>query len=182
MLNALRVITLLLRGRVRLWQCYTNVTWRTCAACLRWHGRIVADPSAFPDHDGCEHKLLQFPVWKLAAFREKGRRMAERAEAELTRRKLFQEAILLLPQDGERAAALFDQAGAVDVYLPELERLAAEQAPLLQANPALRSRLGEVFLYRWKAKFAKDRYERQPELARTQQERWGVQRIKELFP
>ncbi len=179
MTNFVRVLGHLLRGRTALWQCYTTVSWRTCAECLSWHGRIVAGPSAFPAHNGCPHEVRRFPVWRLAAYRAHGQRMAERAREELQRRDLFRQAIALLPTDQERSVGLFDRAAAVDVYIPELETLARH--PVL-ADPALRARLREVHLARWKSKFAKERYERQPERARTQQERWGVQRIKELFP
>ncbi len=179
MTTLVRVLGHLLRGRTSLWQCYTTVSWRTCDRCLAWHGRIVADRGAFPPHNGCPHDLRPFPVWRLAAHRAHGRRMTERAQEELQRRKLFRQAAALLPSDPARSLDLFDQAASVDVYLPELEALA--QHPAL-ADPALRSRLRDIHVARWKSKFAKERYERQPELARSQQERWGVQRIKELFP
>lgn len=108
--------------------------------------------------------------------------MAERARSELERRKLFCEARELLSSDSDQAMTLFDLAAAVDVYIPELERLSAENADLLSQNPGLRARLREIFVRRWKEKFAYPRYERLPERMRIEQERWGVQRIKELFP
>jgi len=179
MLTPLRVVGHLLRGRVFLWQAYTNVTWRTCETCLSWHGRIVADPTAFSCHKGCPHELRKLSVWKLAEHREQGKRMAARARAEIRRRDLFCRAVASLATDPEGSLRLFDQAGSVDVYLPEVEALAREQ-PL--TDPALRARLREILLVRWKAKFAMERYERQPELARTEQEAWGVARIKRLLP
>lgn len=178
-MTSLRILGHLLRGRTRLWQCYTSVTWRTCDACLAWHGRIVTDPASFPRHAACHQEVQSFPTWRLAAHRKQGRRMADRAQAELHRRALFREATALLPTDPERSLTLFDQAAAVDVYLPEVETLARERA---LTDPHLRTRLRETLLRHWKSKFAKDRYERQPELARVQQEQWGVQRIKELLP
>ena len=178
-MNFLRVLGHLLRGRTALWQYYTAVTWRTCADCLAQHGRIAADPSVFPSHNGCPHEVRRFPVWRLAAHRAHGQRMAERAREEFRRRDLFRQALSFLPTDGEHSMSLFDRAASVNVYLPELETLARHPA---LADSALRAQLREIHLARWKSKFAQARYERQPELARTQQERWGVQRIKELFP
>jgi len=179
MLTTLRVLGHFLRGRSSLWQCYTSVTWRTCERCLSWHGRIVADPKSLPSHDGCAHELRRFPVWRLAEHREHRRRMAERTREELHRRDLFRKAAASLPADPAKALRLFERAASVDVYLPEIEALARDHA---LTDPALRARLREILLKHWKAKFAKERYERQPELARTEQEAWGVARIKELLP
>ena len=183
MLNALRIVRHLLFGRTYLWQYYTNVTWRTCEECLARHGRIAPRPEAFPDPgDGCERELLKFPVWELAAYREKARLMRELAQEELWRRRTFREATELLSTRPAEALRLFDQAGAVDVYIPELERLAQEQQELLAGDAELRARLREVFLRRWSEKLAKPRYERLPERMRVARERWGERRIKELFP
>jgi hypothetical protein len=179
MTNLARILGHLLRGRTSLWQCYTNVTWRTCAVCLSWHGRIVADPKPVPSHPGCVRELRKFPVWRLAEHRARGRRMAERARQETQRRQLLRTAAGCLSTDPEESLRLFDRAGAVDVYLPEVEEVARDPA---LTDPALRARLREILLTRWKAKFATERYERQPELARTEQEAWGVARIKELLP
>ena len=183
MLNALRIGGHLILGRTHLWQYYTNVTWRTCEECLARHGRIAPRPNSFPDpQDGCERKLLRFPVWELAAYREKARLMRKLAQEELWRRKAFREAAELLATRPAEAVRLFDRAGGVDVYIPELERLAAEQRELLAQRPELRARLRQVFLRRWSEKFTKPRYERLPERMRQARERWGEARIKELFP
>lgn len=182
MWNWLRVSSHLVRGRRYLWQYYTDVTWRTCEDCLRWHGRIAGSPAAFPKQgDSCKRELLRFPVWELGAYREKARAMQERARRELERRRLFQEALRLLPEDPQGAVALFDRAGAVDVYIPELERLSEEYRELLSREPGLRQELRELFLRRFSGKFQTPRYERLPELMRTERERWGAGRIKELF-
>jgi len=178
MTNVLRVLGHVLRGRTSLWQCYTSVTWRTCEACLAWHGRIVGHPVAFPSPDGCPRELRRFPVWRLGAYRSMSRRMRDRAADELRRRKLFRQARDLLSVDAETSLNLFDQAAAIDVYLPEIRALREDPA---LADSALRTRMREVHLARWKSKFATERYERQPELARAQQEQWGVQQIKEIF-
>lgn len=183
MLNALRMAGYLVLGRTHLWQYYTNITWRTCERCLARHGGIVARPQALPDpQDGCERKLLRFPVWELSSYREKARLMRKLAQEELWRRETFREAATLLADRPDEAVRLFDQAGTVDVYIPELERLAEEQQGLLARDPELRGRLREVFLRRWSEKFAKPRYERLPERMRLARERWGEGRIKELFP
>jgi hypothetical protein len=105
--------------------------------------------------------------------------MAERACQENQRRKLLRTAVGCLSTDPEESLRLFDRAAAVDVYLPEVEEVARDQA---LTDPALRARLREILVTRWKAKFATERYERQPELARAEQEAWGVARIKELLP
>ncbi|MCX7750743.1 MAG: hypothetical protein N2320_04250 [Candidatus Bipolaricaulota bacterium] len=176
-MTPLRILGHLLRGRTTLWQLYTNVHWRTCEACLALHGRIAPRPDGFP-RDGCPHEARPFPVWRLREHRELGARMAARAEAELRRRALVRQARALLATDPEGALRLLDEAGKVDVYLPEVEDLARDPA---LADPALRARVRTVLLARWKGKFAHERYERQPELARTEQERWGVRRIEELL-
>lgn len=172
----------LLRGRLRLWQYYTNVTWSTCEECLQRHGRILSAPTALPDPgDGCERKLLPLAVWELGAHRERARRMRELAREELARRRLLAEGSDLLTADLAGALDRLDRAGAVDVYLPELERLADRHGEWLAGQPAVRRRLQELFLRRWSGKFAKPRYERLPERMRLARERWGERRIKELF-
>lgn len=177
-MNFLCAMGHLLRGRTKLWLCYTSVTGRTCEACLAWHGRIVARPEEFPLRDGCPHEVQAFPVWKIGVYRELGARMVARAQAEVRRRKLLREVQALLATEPQRALALLDEAAAVDLFLPEVEALAREPALV---DPALRAQVREVLLRRWKSKFAQERYERQPELARTQQEQWGVRFIQEIL-
>lgn len=176
-----RILSHLLRGRIRLYQCYTNVNWRTCEACLSWHGRIVARPEDFSAPDGCSHELLAFPVWQLGQYRRKGERMKERAKGELLRRNFWRMALEILPVDSARALALFQEAAKVDLYLPEVEELVGTHREWLWQNPEVREALRAIFLKGWKAKFAKDRYERQPELARMAQEQFGIKRLQELF-
>lgn len=182
-MSAFRVAGHLLLGRRYLWQYYTNVTWRTCEECLSWHGRIAARPERFPrSGDGCERKLLRFPVWQLSYYREKSRLMREIAQRELERRALWRKAVSLLPERPGEALELFERAGAVDLFIPELEGLVQEHRDLLEQDPELSIRLREVFLRRWLEKFGKPRYERLPERMRIARERWGERRIKELFP
>ncbi len=180
-LDLLRVLSHLLRGHLRLYQCYTNVTWRTCEGCLSWHGRILSRPSAFAIDDDCVHEVLAFPVWQLPLYRQKGRRMRARAEEELRRRGLWQEGVNLLTACPEEALEKFALATEVDLYLPELEILVEQHGSWLKEQPRIRSALRELFLAAWKAKFSKERYERQPEQARMDQERWGLARIQELL-
>ena len=182
MFNALRIAGHLVSGHLYLWQYYVNVTWRTREDCLAWHGRISARPSVFPPpREDCPGEPLKFPVWALSAYREKERLMRQVAAAELKRREQFRKASALLSREEEEAIRLFDLAGRVDVYIPELERLVREHADLLARKPALRSRLRELFLHHWSSKFAKPRYERLPEKMRLAREKWGKGRIEELF-
>ncbi|MFN3346203.1 MAG: hypothetical protein ACK42E_00085, partial [Candidatus Bipolaricaulaceae bacterium] len=175
------VLSHLLRGHLRLYQCYTNVTWRTCEVCLSWHGRILARPGAFAVDDGCVHEVLSFPVWQLPRYRQKGQRMRARAEEELRRRSWWQEGVNLLPTQPQEALDKFAQAAEVDLYIAELEALVAQHGPWLREQPEIRRAMRDLFLTAWKAKFAKERYERQPEQARMEQEKWGLGRIKELL-
>lgn len=171
----------LLRGHIRLYQCYTTVNWRTCEACLSWHGRIVANPKHFPADDGCAHEVLAFPIWRLGEHRRKAERMKAKAAEELARREKWRKATKLLKEDPARALSLFEEAAKTDVYLEEVEKLAEEGAGWLRENGEVRAALREILLRGWKRKFTKERYERQPELARTAQEQFGLERIKELF-
>jgi len=177
----LRILGHLLRGRLQLYQCYTNVTWRTCEGCLSWHGRIVSHPRAFAIPDTCVHEVLAFPVWRLPEYRAKGERMRARAEEELRRRGWWQEGVDLLPTQPTAALARFAQAVAVDVYIPEVEALVARHGAWLRERPEVRAAMRDLLVAAWKAKFAKERYERQPEEARLAQERWGLARIQELL-
>lgn len=180
--DVLRIVGYILCGQARLYQCYTNVTWRTCELCLSWHGRIVRRPEEFPEHNGCAHETLAFPVWRLGEFRRKGERMQAKAAAEISRREKWRKGMDLLLHNPSAALALFREAAQIDVYLPEIEELVGRYGDWLKANPETRGALRELLVDGWKAKFAKERYERQPELARTAQEKFGLERIKELLP
>ncbi len=179
--NWFKILSHILRGHLRLYQCYTNVNWRTCEVCLSWHGRIVAHPKHFPAHNSCPHEVLAFSVWRLGEYRAKGERMRAKAQSELDRREKWRRARELLPHDASAALALFQEAAQVDVYLAEVEELLRETAAWLRENPAVQARLRQVLVAGWKAKFAKERYERQPELARTAQEKFGLERLQELL-
>jgi hypothetical protein len=164
------------------YQYYTNVTYLTCPECLSWHGKISEDPQGFPDRrDGCERKLLPFSRKELKAYREKERQMCVLAQAELTRRDLFQEAKNTLGVDNDRAVELFQQAAQIDLYVPEIERLHEEKSAVLDKDPTLRKTLGKLFARAYSDKFGWPRYERLPEQMRLAREQAGVKRIRELF-
>ncbi len=182
MWTTLRVVGHKLRGRKLLYQYYTNVTWRTCAQCLGWHGCIRPRPEAFADpQDGCPRQLLSFPVRELGAHRAKARRMADAARRELQRRSWFREAEATLHLDAERALGLLRQSGEVDVYLPEVERLVERHRNTLAADPKLRDEVRAVLLSAWREKFSQPRYERLPERMRLEHEKGGAHYIEALL-
>ena len=164
------------------YQYYTNVNYLTCEQCLAWHGVIRRHPRQFPDaSDGCERSILPVPPRERKAYREKGRRMRVAARAELERRRLFEEGLDGLADDPGRALASFRQAAGIDVYVPDLERLADRHRPLLERNVALRDALRGLFAKAFSDKFGRRRYERLPEPMRLQREQVGIERIHELF-
>ncbi len=182
MWNGVRVLAQVARGRRKLYQYYTNVTWRTCEECLSWHGRIRPRPEAFPDpRDGCPRHLLPFPVRQLGDYRTKSKQMAEAVRRERERRSWFQQAEEIVDSDPEQALRLLRQAGRVDVYLPEVERLACRHRALLRDDPELRDRLCGVVLEAWHEKFALPRYERLPERMREEHEKSGARYIEALL-
>jgi hypothetical protein len=164
-------------------QYFTNVTYGTCEECLLRHGRIARDEREFPDPgDDCERMLLPFPRKELKARKQQGRRMGALARAELRRRALMAEATEKLPADPAAAEALFRTAAAIDLFIPELEVLAAEHRETLARDDALRGRLWDLFSRAYSDKFGWPRYEqRLPEPARIARERAGLERIDSLF-
>lgn len=108
--------------------------------------------------------------------------MRKKAEEELSRREKWRRALEILPRDWEKALTLIQEAAQVDVYLPEVEELVEKNKDWLLGNHTVRKNLREILVTGWKAKFAKERYERQPELARVSQEKFGLQRLSELLP
>ncbi len=177
----LRSLLQRLKGRRYLWQFYTNVTWDTCEECLHLHGRIVADPTEIPRRDACPREFLRFPVRELPFYREKAQRMREAAQAELVRRELFRRASELLERSPEEALQAFAEASRIELYIPELERFAAVHAAFLKTHPEVRRRLRDICLRAWGAKFTKPRYAPWPERMRLERERWGKERIQEIF-
>jgi len=166
----------------RHYQYYTNLSHRTCERCLAWHGTIRRRPEAFPDHqDGCERSILPIPSRELRKYRKKSRRMKEAAQAELVRRKIFAEASNLLSENASVAIDRFQQAAAIDIFVPDLEGLAETHCDLLRGNPPLREALRATFVKAYSDKFGWRRYERLPEMMRLEREAAGIGRINELF-
>lgn len=108
--------------------------------------------------------------------------MRAKATEEILRREKWRKATELLPKDPAQALALFEEAAQTDVYLEEVEELAEKNRGWLEENQEVRAALREILVRGWKGKFTKERYERQPELAKTAQEQFGLAQIKELFP
>jgi len=164
------------------YQYYTNVNYLTCERCLEWHGVIRTNPEGFPDpDDDCERSILPVPPRARKEYRAKGKRMRAAAKAELARRKLFEAGLELLPEDGDRAVELLRRAARIDVYVPDLERLAERQRGLLERDLGLREALRALFVKAFSDKFGWRRYERLPEVMRLRREAEGIERINELF-
>lgn len=164
------------------YQYYTNVNYLTCERCLTWHGVIRKDPGEFPDHsDDCERAILPVLPRDRKANHDKGRRMHAAAQAELARRKLFEEGLEMLSKSPEQAIASFRQAAQIDLYVPDLEHLAGRHRGLLDRDSALREALRTLFVKAFSDKFGWRRYERLPEVMRVRHEEDGIERINELF-
>ncbi len=103
------------------------------------------------------------------------------AQAEMRRRELFAAATRMLDDDPDQAVELFAQAAQIEVYIPELEQLAANKEMTLAAHPHVREQLGKIFYQAYSDKFGRPRYERLPERMRLAREQAGLARIKELF-
>ena len=164
------------------YQYYTNVNYLTCERCLEWHGAIRKDPAAFPNRsDDCERSILPVPPRARKEYRARGKRMRSAAKAELARRKLFEAGLEILPEDSDRAIALFRRAARIDVYIPDLECLVERQRGLLDRDPGLREALRALFVKAFSDKFGWRRYERLPEIMRLRREADGIERINELL-
>lgn len=169
-----------LRGRKELYQIYCNITYSTPERCLEYHGDIVTKEERVPSVSGCNFEVLDFPVSELADYTEKKDRMKELVEREIRRRDIFREAKEEL-EDGnyEEALTKFEQSVKLDVFLPELEDLAAEHGE--EVPPEVSGRLKKLFVLWYKEKFGQRRYERLPERMREDRKDAGVERIRELF-
>jgi hypothetical protein len=164
------------------YQYYTNVNYLTCERCLAWHGVLRRSARKFPDlADGCERVILPVSPKERKERKEQGRRMRLAAQAELERRKLFEAGVEALTENPEQAIASFRQAACIDLYVPDLERLAKRHRGLLDRDPALREALRALFVKAFSDKFGWRRYERLAEAMRLQREKAGIERINELF-
>jgi hypothetical protein len=164
------------------YQYYTNVNYLTCAECLAWHGMIRRRADAFPQiEDGCASSILPIPRKQLRTFRDKAKQMRLRAQGELARRALFEEAEALLSSQPEEALGLFGRAATIDLYIPDIERLVKAHDGFLRAHPDVRDRLRLQWLKAYSDKFGWRRYELLPEVMRLQREKAGMARISELL-
>lgn len=164
------------------YQYYTNVNYRTCADCLRLHGQLRRSAASFPSpDDGCESAILKIPGRQVRAYRKQSKRMQARAKAELVRRRLFEEAVRTLPERPQDAMALFERAAGIDIYIPEIERLADTRSEFLKAHPGIRDQLRAQLVKAYSDKFGWRRYERLPELMRLEREKAGMDRINDVL-
>ena len=170
-------------GEGPFYQYYAQVTYNTCEHCLRRHGEIFSDLlQAPPIHPGCRCSYLEIEPEELDYYREKMERMQAKAEAELQRRMLFRQARMALRRDEpDQALELFQRAAAIEVYVEEIEQLCAEDGKLLTGDPGLAAELKKTFVHGYRDTLQKGKYEHMPEGMKWARERWGVQRIKELF-
>ncbi|MFO8033617.1 MAG: hypothetical protein R6U88_00470 [Candidatus Bipolaricaulota bacterium] len=149
---------------------------------MTWHGRIRPVPEAFPKpQDGCPRHLLPFPVHRLGDYRAMSKQMAELARRERERRSWFQQAEEILDSDPQAALRLLQEAGRVDVYLPEVERLARRHRELLGEDTELRESLTATLVEAWREKFALPHYERMPERMRQEHEQQGARYIRQIL-
>jgi len=166
-----------------LYQYYAQVTYNTCERCLRRHGEIFSELAQGPPiHPGCRCSYLELPPGELDYYREKGERMRAKAEAELRRRELFRRAKeLLVGGEPEEALALFERAAAIEVYVEEVEQLCREDLVALRRERELAAKLKKIFIWGYRDTLQKSKYEGMPEGMKWARERWGVQRLEELF-
>ena len=168
--------------RRAVYQYYTNINYRTCEECLSWHGVIRRNTDAFPNAmDGCESSILRIPKKQLRSYRDQSKRMRLRAQGELKRRELFERALQCLPDATDEALELLRLAASIDLYVPDIERLAERHRDYFDDHPALREKLRVQLRKAYSDKFGWRRYERLPEVMRLQRERAGMDRIDELL-
>ncbi len=174
-------------SRTVWYQLYATIHPETCEVCLHHHGRILdrAEGEGTPPlHPGCRCSLLEFPGSEREYYREQERRMRERAQAELRRRRLFREGEeALAARNFEGALARFRESVQIDVFTAEIERLCREGSgkEALEAAPEAARKLCDLFLkaYRWKHDLPK--YRHMPERMRLERRDHGLRVIRELF-
>jgi len=164
------------------YQYYTNVSYKTCADCLAWHGAIRGKPDAFPKpNDGCTSSILRIRRKESKTFRQQAKQMRLRAQGELRRRELFEHAMDLLVDKTDEALVLLARAASIDLYIPDIERLAEKHEGFLRDRPDIREQLRTQFRKAYSDKFGWRRYERLPEVMRLLREQAGMDRINELL-
>jgi hypothetical protein len=107
--------------------------------------------------------------------------MQTRAKAELVRRELFEQAIQALPEHPDEAMTLLGRAAGIDIYIPEIERLADVHREFLDANYDVKDQLRAQLVKAYSDKFGWRRYERLPELMRLEREKAGMDRINDVL-
>lgn len=169
-----------LRGRRELYQIYANITYSTPERCLKHHGEIVPRKEEASLVSGCDFEVLSFSVGELSNFREKERRMEEKANREMRRRELFEKGKAKLKSgDHEKAVSLLERSVKIDVFIPEIEDMDCEFGDRL--SPDLSTELRDLFILGYKEKFGQKRYERLPEKMREDRKNAGVEKIRDLF-
>ena len=168
--------------RRALYQYYTNVNYRTCEKCLALQGRMRRRPDAFPQpDDGCESAILRIARKQVKEYRQQAKRMRLRAQAELKRRDLFERALQCLPDGTDEALELLRLAASIDLYIPDIERLAERHRDYFDDHPALKEKLRVQLRKAYSDKFGWRRYELLPEVMRLKREQAGMDRINELL-
>jgi len=117
----------------------------------------------------------------MQAYRQQAKRMKVRAQGELKRRELFENAMNLLLNQTESALEHFALAASIDLYIPDIECLVERHGDLLREHPGIREQLRTQLLKAYSDKFGWRRYERLPEVMRLQREQAGMERINELL-
>ncbi len=168
--------------RRAVYQYYTNVNYRTCEQCLSWHGVIRRRAEAFPQPvDACESSILRISRKDLRLYREKSKQMRLRAQGELRRRELFEEALNLLANQSDEALDLFGRPPGLAKYIPDIDRFSERHGRFLQEHSGVKDRLRTQLLKAYSDKFGWRRYELLPEVMRLQREQAGMDRINELL-
>lgn len=186
MSTRLRQLIHRLQGQTSYCQYYATVHSVTCEACLAHHGEIYShlhQAPQLPRHPDCRCTLLEFPAEELKPYQERGQRMKKKAERELLRRQLFQQACETLSRSPDEAFSLFlfEQAAQLGVYLEEIESLCRLQNSVLRASPQLALRLRDLFLQAYKSKFDGEKYQPMPEGMKAAQRTHGLHIIQTLF-
>lgn len=178
----LRRIYYRLKGRRSLYQYYATVHCLTCEVCLKKHGQILySQDGAPPLHEGCRCSLLEFPLDELAEYKQKTRRMRERAQEELQRRALFQRACESWNADNAKALELFKSAAEIELYLEEIEAFYQAHKAGFANSPESAAQLRDIFIRAYKLKFEKEKYQPMPERMKAGWRQAGIERLKELF-
>lgn len=176
----LRTLYHRLLGRRKLYQVYTNLTYSTPDRCMEHHGKIVTSEDKVPSVPECNFEVLSFPVGELDTYREKQRRMEDKASRELNRRELFEEGKdKIESEDYQEALTRFEESVKLDIFIPEIGEFCQEYESQLPSDTA--KELEDLFILYYKEKFGQKRYERLPEKMREDRKEAGLNKIRNLF-